>query len=181
MIFNAMSLTGAYLIEPERIEDERGFFARTWCRDEFERHGLNTRVVQCNISYNVRRGTLRGMHYQEKPHEEAKLLRCTRGAIYDVIVDMRPDSATYRRWVSAELTADNRHLLYIPEGFAHGFQTLADETELFYQMTELFHPQSSRGVRHDDPVLGITWPLEVTVISEKDRGYPLLRASEALR
>jgi dTDP-4-dehydrorhamnose 3,5-epimerase len=121
------------------------------------------------------------MHYQVKPHEEAKLLRCTRGAIYDVIVDMRPDSATYRRWVAAELTADNRQMLYIPEGFAHGFQTLADETELFYQMTELFHPQSSRGVRHDDPVLGITWPLEVTVIAEKDRGYPLLRASEASR
>jgi dTDP-4-dehydrorhamnose 3,5-epimerase len=181
MIFNAMCLAGAYLIEPERIEDERGFFARTWCHDEFERNGLNPRVVQCNVSYNARRGTLRGMHYQVKPHEEAKLLRCTRGAIYDVIVDMRPDSATYRRWVAAELTADNRQMLYIPEGFAHGFQTLADETELFYQMTELFHPQSSQGVRYDDPVLGITWPLEVTVISEKDRGYPLLRVSEASR
>jgi dTDP-4-dehydrorhamnose 3,5-epimerase len=181
MIFNAMCLAGAYLIEPERIEDERGFFARTWCREEFERHGLNTRLVQCNVSYNVRRGTVRGMHYQVKPNEEAKLLRCTRGAIYDVIVDFRPDSATYCRWVSAELTADNRHMLYIPEGFAHGFQTLADETELFYQMTELFYPQSSRGVRYDDPVLGITWPLEVTVISEKDRGYALLRASEASR
>jgi dTDP-4-dehydrorhamnose 3,5-epimerase len=181
MVFNAMSLAGAYLIEPERIEDERGFFARTWCREEFERHGLNPRVVQCNVSYNVRRGTLRGMHYQVKPHEEAKLIRCTRGAIYDVIVDLRPDSATYRRWVSAELTADNRRMLYIPEGFAHGFQTLADETELFYQMGEHFYPQSSRGVRYDDPVLGITWPLEVTVISEKDRGYPLLRASEASR
>ena len=147
MIFTETRLAGAYLIEPERIEDERGFFARTWCRDEFERHGLNPRLVQCNVSYNARRGTLRGMHYQAKPHEEAKLVRCTRGAIYDVIVDLRPDSPTYRQWVAAELTAENRRMLYIPEGFAHGFQTLADETEVFYQMSELFHPESARGVR----------------------------------
>ena len=177
MIFTATRLAGAYLIDPERIEDERGFFARTWCRDEFERQGLNPRLVQCNVSYNHRRGTLRGMHYQAKPHEEAKLVRCTRGAIYDVIVDLRPDSPTYRQWVAVELTAENRRMLYIPEGFAHGFQTLADETEVFYQMSESYHPQSARGVRYDDPALGIAWPLEVAIISEKDRGYPLLGVS----
>jgi dTDP-4-dehydrorhamnose 3,5-epimerase len=181
MIFTETRLAGAYLLEPERIGDERGFFARTWCRDEFERHGLNTRLVQCNISYNVRRGTLRGMHYQVKPHEEAKLVRCTRGAIYDVIVDLRTGSPTYRGWVGAELTVENRRMLYIPEGFAHGFQTLEDESEVFYQMSELFHPQAARGVRYDDAALGISWPLDVAIMSEKDRSYPPLgTASEAV-
>jgi dTDP-4-dehydrorhamnose 3,5-epimerase len=182
MIFNATPLAGAYLIDPERIEDDRGFFARTWCRDEFERHGLNPRLVQCNVSYNARRGTLRGMHFQARPHEEAKLVRCTRGAIHDVIVDLRDGSPTYRRWFAATLSSENLRMLYIPEGFAHGFQTLADATEVFYQMSESFHPGSARGVRHDDPALRITWPLEVAVISEKDRSYPLLDASpEACR
>jgi dTDP-4-dehydrorhamnose 3,5-epimerase len=174
MIFTELRLAGAYLIEPERIEDDRGFFARTWCRDDFERHGLNPRLAQCNLSYNLQRGTLRGMHFQAQPHEEAKLVRCTQGAIHDVLVDLRPGSATYRQWVAAVLTADDRRMLYIPEGFAHGFQTLADATEVFYQMSVPFDPQAARGVRHDDPALGITWPLAVTRISVKDRGYPLL-------
>ncbi len=135
MIFTQTPLAGAYLIDPERIVDERGFFARTWCRDEFERHGLETRLVQCNISYNARRGTVRGMHYQAKPHEEVKLVRCTQGAIHDVIVDVRPDSPTYLRWFAQELTAENRRMFYIPGGFAHGFQTLSDDAEVSYQMS----------------------------------------------
>jgi dTDP-4-dehydrorhamnose 3,5-epimerase len=177
MIFHETCLAGAYIIDPERIEDERGFFARTWCREAFERHGLNPRLVQCNISYNPRRGTLRGMHYQVRPHEEAKLVRCTQGALHDVIVDLRPGSPTVRQWVAVELTAANRRMLYIPEGFAHGFETLVDQTEVFYQMSESYHAPSARGVRFDDPALGIAWPLEVAMISEKDRGYPLLGAS----
>jgi dTDP-4-dehydrorhamnose 3,5-epimerase len=182
LIFTETRLAGAYLVDPERIEDGRGFFARTWCRDEFERHGLDPRLVQCNVSYNLRRGTLRGMHYQIRPHEEVKLVRCTQGAIHDVIVDLRPDSPTYRQWVAAELTAENRRMLYIPGGFAHGFQTLADATEVFYQMSETFHPESARGVRHDDPALAIAWPLEAVNVAEKDRAYPLLGASpEAVR
>jgi dTDP-4-dehydrorhamnose 3,5-epimerase len=174
VIFTAMPLAGAFVVDPERIEDERGFFARTWCAREFEKHGLDPRLAQCNVSFNRRRGTLRGMHYQAEPHAEAKLVRCTRGAIHDVIVDLRPGSTTCRRWVAVELTAENRRMLYIPEGFAHGFQTLEDETEVFYQMSVPFHPAAARGVRHDDPALGIAWPLDVGVISQKDRGYPLL-------
>jgi dTDP-4-dehydrorhamnose 3,5-epimerase len=182
LIFTATRLAGAYLVDPERIEDGRGFFARTWCRDEFERHGLDPRLVQCNVSYNRLRGTLRGMHYQVRPHEEVKLVRCTQGAIHDVIIDLRPDSPTYRQSVAAELTAENRRMLYIPAGFAHGFQTLADATEVFYQMSETFHPESARGVRYDDPALSIAWPLEAVNVSEKDRAYPLLGASpEAVR
>lgn len=177
MIFTQTPLAGAYLIDPERIVDERGFFARTWCRDEFERQGLETRLVQCNVSYNTRRGTLRGMHYQAEPHEEVKLVRCTQGAIYDVIVDIRPDSSTYLRWVAEELTAENRRMFYIPGGFAHGFQTLLDGAEVSYQMSDFFHPQSSRGIRHDDPTIKIDWPLDVAIISDKDRGYPLLAGS----
>jgi dTDP-4-dehydrorhamnose 3,5-epimerase len=174
MIFTQTPLAGAYLIEPERIVDERGFFARTWCRDEFERHGLEARLVQCNISFNARRGTIRGMHYQAKPHEEVKLVRCTQGAIYDVIVDVRPDSPTYLRWIAEELTAENRRMFYIPGGFAHGFQALSDDTEVSYQMSDFFQPQSSCGIRYDDPAVGIAWPLEVSVISAKDQSYPVL-------
>jgi dTDP-4-dehydrorhamnose 3,5-epimerase len=177
MIFHETRLAGAYVIDPEPIADARGFFARTWCRDEFERQGLNPRLVQCNVSYNVRRGTVRGMHYQVKPHEEAKLVRCTQGAIHDVIVDLRPGSVTYGQWVAVELTAANRRMLYIPESFAHGFQTLDDETEVLYQMSEFFHAGSARGLRHDDPALAIVWPLEVAMISDKDRGYALLGAA----
>ncbi len=174
MIFTETPLAGAYLVDPERIADERGFFARTWCRDEFERRGLDARLVQCNISSNARRGTIRGMHYQVEPHGEVKLVRCTRGAIFDVVVDVRPASPTYLRWFGVDLTAENRRMLYIPSGFAHGFQTLADEAEVAYQMSDFFHADSARGIRHDDPALAIAWPLPLTVISEKDRGYPPL-------
>jgi dTDP-4-dehydrorhamnose 3,5-epimerase len=173
MRFIELDLKGAYLIEPDRLEDERGFFARTWCRREFEACGLTSRLVQCNISFNRRRGTLRGMHYQAEPHSETKLVRCTRGAIYDVIIDLRPSSPTFKRWVSAELTADNRRMLYIPEGFAHGLQTLVDDTEVLYQMSEFYVPEAARGVRWDDPAFDIRWPpVEGRVMSEKDRTYP---------
>jgi dTDP-4-dehydrorhamnose 3,5-epimerase len=173
MIFIETKLTGAYIIEPERIEDERGFFARTWCRHEFAERGLSVELAQCNVSYNPRVGTLRGMHYQAAPDAEVKLVRCTMGAIYDVIVDMRPDSPTFRQWSAAELTAENRRMLYIPHGFAHGFQTLVDGSEVFYQISAFYAPASARGVRWDDPALAIDWPpAERRVISERDRSYP---------
>jgi dTDP-4-dehydrorhamnose 3,5-epimerase len=181
MIFTETKLPGAYIIEPEKIEDERGFFARTWCRKEFTEHGLNTSLVQCNVSFNMRKGTLRGMHYQAEPYEEAKLVRCTAGAVYDVIIDLRPASATYCQWLGVELASHSSEIgsrlnaghkmLYIPEGFAHGFLTLEDETEVFYQMSEAYVPDCARGVRWDDPAFGIRWPLEVSLISEKDRLY----------
>lgn len=176
VIFTETELRGAFVVEPERLEDERGFFARTWDRDEFAAHGLNPALVQCNISYNGRKGTVRGMHYQAAPRKEAKLVRCTRGAIYDVIVDLRPTSPTFKRWVAAELTAQNRRMLYVPEGFAHGFQTLEDGAEVFYQMSEYYHGECSRGVRWDDPAFGIAWPASARrIISDKDRGYPDFR------
>jgi dTDP-4-dehydrorhamnose 3,5-epimerase len=171
VIFRQTQLPGVYLLEPERHEDERGFFARTWCRREFEAHGLDPRLVQCNISFNRKRGTLRGMHYQAAPHGEAKLIRCTRGAIYDVIVDLRRDSPAFKKWVAAELTAENRSMLFVPEGLAHGFQTLEGDTEVFYQMSEFYHPESARGVRWDDPAFGIRWPFAQPIMSDKDRGY----------
>ena len=171
MFFKETELKGVFVVEPEIIEDERGFFACSWSPVEFEKHGLNTRLVQCNISFNKKRGTLRGMHFQAKPHQEAKLVRCTRGGIYDVAVDLRPESPTRYRWVAAELTADNYQMLYIPEGFAHGYQTLVDNTEIFYQMSETYHPESARGLRYDDPVFGVKWPLPLSVISERDRSY----------
>ncbi len=174
MIFRATKLEGVFIIELERLTDERGFFARTWCAEEFEAHGLNSRLVQCNISYNKKAGTLRGMHYQVAPFAEAKLVRCTMGAIFDVALDLRPDSPTFKQWVGVELTADNRRALYIPEGLAHGFQTLADHSEVFYQMSEFYHPEWARGVRWDDPACGIEWPLPAQIISERDRSYPLL-------
>jgi len=159
------------LIELEPLRDERGFFARSWCAREFVEQGLETRLVQCNISWNAWAGTLRGMHYQAAPHAEVRLVRCTRGAIYDAIVDLRQDSATYRRWYGVELTADNRRMLYVPEGFAHGFQTLSDDSEVFYQMSEFYHPESARGVRWDDPAFGIRWPRPPAKMSERDRAY----------
>lgn len=177
MIFTETKLKGAYITEPERIEDERGFFARTFCRKEFESHGLNPDLVQCNISYNKKKGTLRGMHYQIAPHEEAKLVSCIRGAIYDVIIDVRPDSPTYCQWIALKLAAHcSSHsapfkMLYIPEGFAHGFQTLEDDTLVFYQMSEFYHPQSSRCIRWDDPMFAIQWPIYDKIISDKDRSY----------
>jgi dTDP-4-dehydrorhamnose 3,5-epimerase len=175
MIFTETILMGAYLIKAERLEDERGFFARVWCCREFEAHGLGTALAQCNVSFNVSRGTLRGMHYQVAPHEEAKLVRCTMGAIYDVIVDLRRGSPTYRRHFGEVLSAENRNMLYIPEGFAHGFITLEDRTEVFYQMSAFYDAESARGVRWDDPAFGIRWPAEVRVISERDRSYPDFR------
>jgi len=172
MLFIETKLKGAYIIEPELKEDQRGFFARTWCQNEFREYNLNTSIVQCNISFNRRKGTLRGMHYQRHPYEEAKLVRCTMGAIYDVIIDLRPDSSTFRGWISVELSAENRKMLYIPEGFAHGFITLTDNSEVFYQMSQFYHPEYADGVRWDDPAFNIDWPLKVTVISEKDKSYP---------
>lgn len=172
MRFIPTSLAGAYVIEPEPISDERGFFARTWCHTEFADHGLNPNLVQCNISYNKKRGTLRGMHYQKAPHAEAKLVRCTQGALYDVIIDLRKGSDTFAQWFGVELTAQNRKALYVPEGFAHGFITLQDDTEVLYQMSEFFHAESAAGVRWDDPAIRISWPGSISVISEKDKSYP---------
>lgn len=169
MIFRETPLKGSYLIQPERIEDERGFFARTWAEDEFSAHGLSTKLVQCNVSFNRKRATLRGMHFQADPYGEIKLVRCTMGAIFDVIIDLRPDSPTYKHYTSAELTAENRHAFYIPVGFAHGFITLTDNAEVFYQMSSAYHAPSARGVRWDDQVFGIQWPLQPEVISERDR------------
>jgi dTDP-4-dehydrorhamnose 3,5-epimerase len=168
LIFSETDLRGAFIVEPERIEDERGFFARSWCETEFREHGLNPHLVQCNISFNRRKGTLRGMHYQVAPHEEAKLVRCTMGAVYDVILDLRPDSPTFRRWTAVELNAVNRRMLYVPEGFAHGFQTLTDDTELFYQMSVAHVGGAARGVRWDDPAFGIRWPPPPRIISARD-------------
>lgn len=172
MRFLETPLSGAYVIELDRIEDERGFFARAFCAEELVAHGLNPRVAQCNVSFNRRRGTLRGMHWQGPPHEESKLVRCTAGALYDVIVDVRPGSPTYRSWFCAELTADNRRMLYVPEGFAHGFQTLADDTEIFYMMGDSYHPECARGVRFDDPQLAIRWPIADPQVSDRDRALP---------
>lgn len=173
MIFSETKLQGAFIIEVQRLEDDRGFFGRSFCRREFASYGLNPDVVQCNISFNREAGALRGMHYQEAPHAEDKLVRCTRGSLYDVIVDLRKESPTHKQWVAVELTEDNCRMLYIPKGFAHGFQTLTDSTEIFYQMSEFYHPESSRGVRWNDPVFGIRWPsMERAIISEKDRNWP---------
>jgi dTDP-4-dehydrorhamnose 3,5-epimerase len=170
--FSPTALAGACIIDIEPVQDERGFFARSWCREEFAKHGLNPDLAQCSISFNKKRGTLRGMHYQAKPHEETKVVRCTRGAIYDVIVDLRPESPTFRKWIAVELSADNRRMLYVPPGFAHGFQSLVDDTEVFYQISTFYHPESARGARWDDPAFGIEWPVMKRVISDKDRQYP---------
>ena len=171
MIFTETKLRGAFIVDIDPREDDRGFFARSWCAEEFERHGLNPRLVQCNISFNKKRGTLRGMHYQAEPYPEAKLVRCTRGAIYDVIIDLRPDSPTFKQWISVELTAENHRALYVPENFAHGFQTLRDDTEVFYQMSEFFHPECARGVRWNDPSFAIVWPCDPPILSPKDQSY----------
>lgn len=171
MIFTETKLKGAFLIDIDKHEDERGFFARSWCMDEFAEQGLNDRLVQCNISFNKKRGTLRGMHYQAQPYEEAKLVRCTMGALYDVIIDLRSDSPTFKEWFSVELTAQNHGALYVPEGFAHGFQTLVDDTEVFYQMSEFFHPECARGVRWDDPAFRIPWPIARPILSKQDAEF----------
>jgi dTDP-4-dehydrorhamnose 3,5-epimerase len=172
MIFIETQLKGAFIIKPERLEDERGFFARTWCQREFEAHGLNSRLVQCNISFNKKAGTLRGMHYQAAPYEEAKLVRCTQGAIYDAIIDLRPESPTFKQYTAIVLTAQNRKMLYVPEGFAHGFLTLEDHTEVFYQMSEFYAPEYARGIRWNDPAFNIQWPADVQIISDRDQNLP---------
>lgn len=174
MLFTETSLPGAYVIDLEKRVDERGHFARAWCRREFEALGLASEIEQINVAFSPRRGTLRGLHFQRPPHEEVKLVRCTRGAIFDVIVDLRPESPTHLRWFAAELTADNGRMLYMPRGFAHGYQTLEDGTEITYQTTHPYVPHAASGVRFDDPALGIRWPLLVTAVSAADHSWPLL-------
>jgi dTDP-4-dehydrorhamnose 3,5-epimerase len=174
MVFKETGLRGAFLIELELHSDERGSFGRSYCAKEFQEHGLETRVLQCSVSYNRTRGTLRGMHYQEAPHEEAKLIRCTRGAMYDVIVDLRPESATYCQWMAVELAArpgKPSMMVYAPRGFAHGFLTLEDDTEVVYQMSASYAPEAGRGFRWNDPAFGVVWPEPVRVISDRDRNY----------
>ena len=171
MIFTETKLAGAFVIEPERFADERGFFALSWSRREFAARGLDPNLAECNISFNHRRGTLRGMHYQAAPHAQVKVVRCTLGAVYDCIVDLRPDSPTFGRWEGVELTAGNRLMLYVPKGFAHGFQTLEDGSEVFYQMSDVYVPESAAGVRWNDPAFGIEWPLPVEVINARDASY----------
>ena len=175
MIFTETPLSGAFVIEPERMEDSRGFFARMFDAREFEEHGLDPRIAQTNLSHNPRRGTLRGMHFQRSPFAEVKLIRCTRGAIQDVIIDLRPGSPTRKAHFGIRLDAENRSLLYVPEGFAHGFLTLADDTEVSYQISEFYSPEHGAGVRWNDPAFAISWPEEVAVIAERDRTYPDFR------
>ena len=172
MTFRETKLREVCEIHLEPKPDERGFFARSWCQKEFEAQGLNPRLVQCSVSFNSRKGTLRGMHYQELPLAEAKVVRCTSGAVYDVVVDLRPDSPTYKEWIAVVLTARERNMVYVPEGCAHGFLTLEDGAEVFYQMSEFYRPEAARGVRWNDPAFQIIWPDEVAVISERDRTYP---------
>ena len=175
MIFTPTALEGAFVIEPEPAADTRGLFARTWCRRELEARGLETAIAQCSTSFNKRKGTLRGMHYQAAPFAETKIVRCTRGSIHDVIIDLRPQSATFTHHVAVVLTAEDRKALYIPVGFAHGFQTLEDDTEVLYQISEFYSPEHSRGVRWDDPAFQIAWPPDDRTMSERDRSYPDFR------
>lgn len=177
MIFHKTKISGAFLIEPERAIDERGFFARTWCRQEFAERGLDATLLQCSVSFNKSRGTLRGIHYQQLPHDETKLVRCTRGAIYDVIIDLRPESATFTSWQAFELTSENRHELHIPKGLAHGFLTLCDDCEVFYQISAAYSSVAASGVRWDDPAFGIEWPEAPRVISERDASFGLFSDS----
>jgi dTDP-4-dehydrorhamnose 3,5-epimerase len=172
VIFQQTELQGAFLIELDKIQDNRGFFARAWCAKELAAHGLTAVVHQANVSFNIKAGTLRGMHYQVEPYGEAKTVRCTRGAIYDVIIDLRPKSPTYKQWIGAELTADNYTMLYVPENFGHGFLTLADNTEVTYQVSEFYTPGAERGIRWNDPAFAIRWPADVRVVSEKDANWP---------
>jgi len=171
VLFLETKLPGVIEINLEAKSDQRGFFARTWCQKEFEARGLNTKLVQCSVSYNERKGTLRGMHYQAAPHEETKLVRCTRGSIFDVVIDLRPQSPAFKNYVAMVLTAEKRNMVYVPEGCAHGFLTLEAETEVFYQISEFHDAESARGVRFDDPAFRISWPERVQVISERDRHY----------
>ncbi len=172
MIFKPTPLVGAWLVDLERREDERGFFARTWCAQEFAAHGLDTRIVQCSVSRTRRRGTLRGMHFQAAPHQEVKLVRCVRGAVWDAIIDLRPASPTYTRWFGVELSAESGRALYIPEDFAHGFVALADESDVVYQMSAPYEQGAARGVRWDDPAFGIAWPVAAPTLSARDASWP---------
>lgn len=174
MIFRETPLVGAFQVELDRRTDERGYFARSFCAQEFETRGLPSAVIQCNVSFNHFRGTLRGMHFQWSPMAEAKLVRCTRGAIYDVIIDLRRESSTYCQWYGAELTERNGSALFIPEGFAHGFQTLAENSEVFYQMFAAYSAEHADGVRWDDPAFSISWPLPISIIAEKDTAFTLM-------
>ncbi|MEM7220391.1 MAG: dTDP-4-dehydrorhamnose 3,5-epimerase [Pseudomonadota bacterium] len=177
MKFESTNLEGLVVIEPEPVADARGHFARVWCEREMADNGVGTRVAQSSISLNLQRGTLRGIHFQINPFQEAKLVRCERGAMFDVAVDLRPESHTYRRWFGIELSQTNMRMLYIPEGFGHGFQTLEDNTQILYQISQEYVPASGSGLRYDDPSLGVEWPLPVTVISDKDLAWPLLNDS----
>jgi dTDP-4-dehydrorhamnose 3,5-epimerase len=173
MVFKETRLKGAFIIELEKIADSRGFFSRAWCQKEFEANGLNPNVVQCNLSFNTSKGTLRGMHYQIPPHEEAKIVRCIRGKVYDVIIDLRPKSPTYLQWIGVELSSENRKMLYVPENFAHGYLTLADNTELFYQVSHFYFPESESGIRWNDPTVSIKWPqTNGLIITDKDKNWP---------
>ena len=172
MKFIETKLKGAFVVEIEKLADDRGFFARSSCQKEFEVHGLTARVVQANVSFNFKKGTMRGMHYQIAPHQECKLVRCTRGAVHDVIIDLRPESPTYKQWVGVELTADNYTMFFVPEDFAHGYITLVDNTEITYQVSQFYTPGSEKGIRFNDPTFNIQWPLDVSVISDKDRDWP---------
>jgi dTDP-4-dehydrorhamnose 3,5-epimerase len=173
MIFTETKLKGAFIIDVKRLNDERGFFGRAWCKSEFEEHGLNTNAVQANVSYNKIAGTIRGMHYQNEPFTESKTVRCTAGSIYDVIVDLRPGSPTYMQWVGVTLTAESFRMLYVPDGFAHGFMTLEDDTSVHYLVTQYYTPNSEAGLRYDDPAFNITWPMKPTLVSDKDQQHPL--------
>lgn len=172
MIFTETRLKGAYIVELEKREDHRGFFARAWCQKEFEAQKLIPRMVQTNISFNKKKGTIRGIHYQVAPDEEAKLIRCARGAIFDVMIDLRPDSPTFMQWLGVELTAETHKMLYVPENFAHGFQALEDNTEVTYQVSQFYCPASERGIRYNDPAFGIRWPVAHKVVSDKDNSWP---------
>jgi dTDP-4-dehydrorhamnose 3,5-epimerase len=171
MIFTETTLKNAYVIELEKREDHRGFFARTWDKKEFEEHNLNSNLVQCNVSFSKKCGTLRGMHYQKKPFEESKVIRCIKGKIFDVIIDLRASSSTFKKWVGVELTEKNYKMLYVPEGFAHGFQTLEDNSEIIYQVSEFYTPNSELGIHWNDPAFNITWPIEEKITTEKDNSW----------
>jgi len=171
MIFTETKLKGAYIVEIEKLDDERGFFARTWDKKQFEERGLNATLIQCSISYNKKKGTLRGLHYQTAPYEESKVVKCTRGKIFDVIVDLRPMSDTFKQWISFELSTENYKMLYIPKGFAHGFQTLKDDSDVLYQISEVYMKYYASGIRWDDPTFNINWPIKLTVISARDLAY----------
>lgn len=178
MLFHQTPIPGAYVLEPQRIRDDRGFFARLWCTDEMSKHGLSTTIRQTNIGVSTRKGTLRGLHYQREPYAEVKIVRCPRGAIFDVVVDLRPTSPTFCRWHGVELSQENQLALYVPEGCATGYLTLADDTEIYYHTSATYHPASASGVRYDDPAFGIVWPGNAEVMSEQDRSWPDFEKSQ---